>query len=97
MPYRANVVAMSGSGRARTKGSAESTRIRAATVSGAALASSTQIMPPIELPIRMTGFFAAAGTDPMKRCSSARFANTLLSRPASRVRPNPARSGAISR
>jgi len=90
-------VATTGSGRANANGSAGSSRIRPATVRGDALASIREIMPPIELPIRMTGLRAVAGTDSMKRCSRARFANTPVSRPAARVRPNPARSGAISR
>ena len=97
MPFSTKMVATAGSGRASTNGSAESTRTSAATVAGEALASSREIMPPIELPIRMTGWRAVTGTDSMKRCRRARFPLTVVSRPPARVRPNPARSGATNR
>lgn len=59
MAYKANMAATSGSGRAGLNGSAGSTRIRPATALAAALASSSEIIPPMELPIRITGL---AGT-----------------------------------
>ena len=51
-------------------------------------------MPPMELPIRMTG---PGATEARKRCSSALFAATPVPRPRDWVRPCPARSGARTR
>ena len=51
-------------------------------------------MPPIELPMRMTG---PRDSDSMNRCSSILFAATPVPRPADRVRPCPARSSARTR
>ena len=94
MAYSANMLTTTGSGQAGTNGSAGSTRIRAVTRPGAALASSSEIIPPIELPIRITGPPATAS---MKSCSRDRLAVTSVLRPAARVRPCPARSGARTR
>src|ERR1039457_3817940 len=79
---------------ADTNGRAGSTSIRPATASGAAPASRSEIIPPIELPMRITGL---ADTDSMKRCSSSRFAATPVPRPADWVSPCPARSGSSIR
>src|SRR5690348_7095761 len=50
--------------------------------------------PPIELPTRIAGVSVTASR---KRSRSCRFASTVAARPASGVRPNPARSGATTR
>ena len=59
-----------GSGRTAPNGTAGSSRISPVTVSGAAAASLREIIPPIELPIRMTG---GPATSSMKRCSRTRL------------------------
>ena len=83
-----------GSGRTGMNGSAGSSRMSPATVPGAAAASLREIIPPIELPMRITGEPATAS---MKRCSSSRLEDTSTPRPAERVKPCPARSGASTR
>src|SRR5215469_111269 len=92
--YSANMAVTTGSGRAATTGRAGSRSTRPATEAGAPLASSREIMPPMELPMRITG---PPVTDRMNRCSSPRFEATSVPRPRDWVRPCPARSGASTR
>ena len=66
----------------------------AATLSGRSDASMSAMRPPIELPTSTAGSVHEA---PRKRSSSARLAPRPEERPASGVRPKPAKSGARTR
>jgi len=91
----AKVTATRGSMGARAgRGSAGSTSTRPVTRSGAAAASSSEIAPPIELPMSTAGSPAISRR---KRSSSRRLADTVVLRPAAGVRPCPARSTASTR
>ena len=68
----------------RASGRAGSMRTSPVTSEGASVASASEIMPPIELPTRITGPDTTSVTN---RCRRRRLAWTLGERPASGVRP----------